>query len=219
MRVLVGLPAFRLHDLLRGCLNSLINTPATILVVDNGADANIKALLRDEFAGKISIIVNQENMHCNRAWNQILHCGLSDGYDIIGLGTDAALPPFWYETILARIAKYPNEVLVPNLYTGEVLQGKPDIENVEHAVGGVMGFFSFLPRKAAEIVYPIPNTLKHWFGDQYMFETLKDAGWKITIMKDLLAYHQLSVVGAANPEINSIIESDKKEWQKLQEAK
>ena len=77
------------------------------------------------------------------------------------------------------------------------------------------GFFSFWPRKAAELVYPIPTKLRHWFGDTFMFAKAKAAGYKVTILNTLPCHHSQSSVTASNPEAYAVIEEDKKVWQEV----
>jgi hypothetical protein len=111
-----------------------------------------------------------------------------------------------------RANNFANEVWIPKIGpTVSVL----DFKNAEHIEGGIAGYFSFLPRKAAEIVYPIPSGLKHWFGDQYMFEKLRANGWKITVLDSLRAQHEQSSVTASNPEAYKVIEQDKAYWREL----
>lgn len=221
---MIGIPAFRIPGLLRRCLNALVDTPAvpgwerpTILVVDNHSDPDVKALLRDEFDDRVQIVRNLYNEYCNRAWNQTMKRGLHLGYDLIGLGSsDAVLHPGWYDLVTQRVEQFDKEVLVPTV--GEPVTN-PSHLNVEHATGGVAGFFSFLPRAAVELVYPIPATLRHWFGDQYMFTKLRDHRWSVTLMQDLRAFHEQSAVTAATPEASAVIEADKIEWLKLEAEK
>jgi hypothetical protein len=122
------------------------------------------------------------------------------------------MQPGWYDVLKDRANNFANEVWIPKIGpTVSVL----DFKNAEHIEGGIAGYFSFLPRKAAEIVYPIPSGLKHWFGDQYMFEKLRANGWKITVLDSLRAQHEQSSVTASNPEAYKVIEQDKAYWREL----
>jgi GT2 family glycosyltransferase len=203
-RVLVGVPVFRVSELVYRCLASLVGTPADVLVIDNAADADVKHVLR-QFP--IRTIVNATNEYCNGAWNQVMQHGLAQDYDLIGLGSsDAILSPGWCEALHKRMASFPNEVWIPTLKETPV--------DAEYA-DSVAGYFSFLPRAAVEIVYPIPYTLRHWFGDQYMFEKLRRNGWKTAILGSVRAVHEQSAITARTPEAYTVIEQDKVAWKEL----
>jgi hypothetical protein len=209
MRVLVGIPVFRVKDLTRIALNSVVNTPADLLIVDNAADQDIKDLISQEFSKAITI-VSTTNEYCNGGWNRAMKYGLENGYDIIGLGSsDVQFHPGWYALLQERAAVYSDEVWVPKV--GPYISS-PNTYDVDHPTGGVAGFYTFLPRKAVELVYPIPAEYKHWFGDQYMYEKLRANGWKVTIMNCMTANHQQSAITFATPEAYVQIERDIAAW-------
>lgn len=208
MKVLVGIPIFRIPELLRDCLNSMIDTPATVLVVDNAADQNVKDLIEKEFAGRVIVLTNETNQYCNGGWNRVMEYGLQNGYDIIGLGSsDANLHPGWYENLIEH-AKCPHEVWVPAMGQSWSEAPKECVTTTE----GLAGYLTFLPREAAALVYPIPESIRHWFGDQYMFEKLRANGWKTVVLNDVRAMHFQSSVTYVTPEAYGVIEQDKLAW-------
>lgn len=207
MRTLVGIPCFRLPDQVGRCLGSLIGNSVDVLAIDNAADADVKRVLH-HFGNRITTITSPSNEYCNGAWNRILKHGLDQGYDIIGIGSsDAILGPGWLAALQARAAVFSDEVWLPRI-------GEPS-EGVEHVHGGVAGFFTFLPRRAAGIAYPIPSGLKMWFGDEIIYNRVRAAGFKVTILNTLKAQHEWSSVTAATPEAYTVIEQDKIEWKRL----
>jgi GT2 family glycosyltransferase len=202
--ILVGVPVFRIPDLVIRCLLSLVYTKSDVLVIDNAADLDVKMVLRD--FPSVNVIKNQVNGYCNGAWNQILEYGLEKKYDIIGLGSsDAELLPGWCERLQERAENFHDEIWIPSL-KGE--------EEVKYA-DSIAGYFSFLPRRAAKFVYPIPVSLRHWFGDQYMFEKLRRNGWKTAVLPSVKAIHQQSAVTCSTPEAYKVIEQDIIEWGRL----
>lgn len=206
MKLLVGIPVFRLPSLVRRCLLSLADTPATVLAIDNAADAPVKSVLR-EFDGRIVDIAVPRNEYCNGGWNRVLAYGLDHDFDVIVLGSsDATLMPGWYEASMKRVATGDKTVFVPSI---------DERAEDELSTGGLAGFIIFLPRAAADLVYPIPSTLRHWFGDQYMFEKLRANGWKTVVAHDVKATHAQSAVTAATPEAYAVIEGDKRAWAEM----
>jgi hypothetical protein len=207
MRTLVGVPCFRISEQVNRCLISLVNTAADVLAIDNAADGDVKGVLHS-LRNRIKVISSPTNEYCNGGWNRILKYGLDNGYDIIGLGSsDVILNSGWHEALQGRAAVVSDEVWLPRI-------GEPS-NGVEHVYGGVAGFLTFLPRKAAEIVYPIPVGLKMWFGDEFMYGKVRAAGFKVTIINALKAQHEWSSVTAATPEAYAVIEQDKIEWHRL----
>lgn len=205
--MLVGVPVFRVPELVTECLKSLQGTPADVLVIDNASDLDVKTAVQ-KF--NVKIVENHTNTFCNGAWNQIMEYGIDHEYDLVGLGSsDALLHPGWYTALLKRVGTYPKEVLIPAI--GEPVD-RPDFTKAEVVTGGVPGYFSFLPIEAVKLVYPIPRNLKHWFGDQYMFEKLRSLGWRTVVLSDVRAYHQQSAITARTPEAYVAIKEDIREW-------
>ncbi len=208
--MLVGVPLFRVPDLVRSCLSSLVGTPATVLAIDNASDSDVKEVLQ-EFP--VTVVSNSSNKFCNGAWNQILEHGISFGYAVIGLGSsDAALHPGWYEAITSRFEEHPKEILVPSVREPVL---NPDYHKATHPVEGVAGYFMFMTREAAQLVYPIPHTLKMWYGDEYIFSTLIKHGWKVAVLEEVGAYHQQGSITYRTPEAYEAIEQDKRAWKDL----
>ena len=207
MNLLIGIPAFRIACQLRRCLDSMLDTPATVLVVDNAADADVKQVIAD-YRDRIEVVRHETNGFCNGGWNATMTVGLAGDFDVIGLGSsDATLIGGWYEGIERRLKTRHKEVWIPAL--------RPAIAD-ENVTSGLAGYFSFLPRAAVELVFPIPLTLKHWFGDQYMFEKLRADGWKTVVANDVRARHEQGSVTHRTPEAKDRIEADKRAWAELQ---
>jgi len=230
MRVLMGIPAFRLSDLVKRSIDSTIGTPADVLVIDNGSDPSVKATLMQYNTSpslrlaanaperknavhekQVKLIVNQKNTFCNGAWNQILDYGLKNGYDLIALNTDVALHGGWYDILLHRAANYEKEVWLPTIGPFSATQDSRFGSIVENIAGSCI----FLTKEAAEIVYPIPEQLRQWFGDEYMFTKLRKCGWNTVVLRDLTGDHQWTRVTEATPEAYTQIEQDKIEWEKI----
>ena len=208
-KMLVGIPVFRLGNVASYTLNSVIDTPADVLIVDNGADADVKRAITAYPRAKV--IVNEKNEYVNFAWNQIMKYGLDNGYDIIALGTGTRLHPGWYDPICHRADEFSKEIWMPAC--GEPQQN-PNYLNVQTS-RCYPGFFTWLPREAVEIVYPIHPTLRHWYGDAHIGITLMNLGWNVTILNEVRADHQWGVVRMANPDCGAVIQADKNAWEVL----
>ena len=210
-KILVGIPVFRVPGLVQLCLGSLVNTPATVLVIDNAADQDVKQVLR-AFGESIKVITNTQNGYCNGGWNQIMKYGLENEFDIIALGSsDVTMHRGWYEPILKRFVEHDNEILIPAPGPG-VKTPNPNNVLFNPQIGWHQ---SFLPRKAVELVYPIPVGLRHWFGDNHMYQTLIPKGWQTVLLNDVQCHHEQSAVTIRVPEAGSVVAQDKIEWERL----
>src|SRR5271157_809208 len=186
-RILMATTVYRIPQIARDAIDSILNAhaPVDVLVIDNDANSDIKVLLR-EYEKMVHIISNDTNLYCNGAWNQILEYGLKNNYDLIGFGS-ALLHPNWYPTICSRFAAYPNEVWIPEIGAPVPC---PDFHKAHHVGGGNPGYFTFMPRAAVEKFYPIPSPLKQWYGDTYMYNILESWGWRVMVLDEMRAYHQ-----------------------------
>lgn len=206
MRILVGVPVFRVPDLVERCIISLVDCGADILVVDNAADWEVREVIK-RHKEKIKVIRTESNTFCNGGWNLILDYGIANSYDVIGLGSsDATLKYGWRQALELRAEKTKDEVWIASLTASN-----EEVQKVE----SIAGFFSFLPLEAAKVVHPIPSTIRHWFGDQYMFEKLRSKGWSTVILNTLQATHQQSAITYKTPEAYDVIEQDKLAWKEL----
>lgn len=164
-------------------------------------------------AGKYKHIVNEENNYCNGGWNQAMEYFLKGKWKYLALGSaDVIMSRHWFDKIPQR----DNEVWVPTYSSSLELMENTRGEKLEFT-GGVAGAFTVFPREAVRIVYPIPEQLKLWFGDEYMFNKLRSKGWKV-FQATFTAYHYGSLgVYQDQHTSNSIIEQDKLEWELIKE--
>lgn len=205
MKVLVGMPAYKLGDVVQRTIEGMRYTPASVLVVDNASTPDVKQVL-DGYSGHIDRITNDRNVGCNWAWNQILSHGLRHGYDLIGLNTDVYLHPGWYDALLRNQQANPRDVVIVNT-------GKPDTPDHWFSTSGTP--CTFWPREIAEAVYPIPPTLIHWFGDTYMLVKARNLGWNTRVIGSVRGDHHWSQITSRTPEVGPIIAADKAEWRRL----
>jgi hypothetical protein len=82
-------------------------------------------------------------------------------------------------------------------------------------VAGTPGVLICLNKTHANLVYPIPETLKVWFGDNWIYDGLRGVGYKTIIVNNLITYHSGSQNVSKVKGISEIIEQDKIEWEKL----
>jgi hypothetical protein len=76
------------------------------------------------------------------------------------------------------------------MYTDVPMKAK---RTLVHKGEGIPGIFITLSREQAKAVYPIPEEIKVWFGDSYLYPLLDASGYSISISHDLLAFHHTSM--------------------------
>ena len=160
-----------------------------------------------EFKGDIN---NTEKKYCNGSWNIGMKHFLNNDYDwLVFHSSDVIMQKNWIKKVPFRKKEiyFPTlaksfETLEEELREEKLLEGQP------------AGFTFILSREAVEIVFPIPEKLKLWFGDEYIIRKLRNRGYKI-VQTSACAYHYGSISVSNSKTSHKVIEEDKLEWEKL----
>lgn len=181
-----------------------------MIIVDNGADAEVKAELCDPQ------IIFPDNIWVNPAWNALMQYFLAGSWStLIIASSDVILASQWLPVLRAWINSHPKTIFIPQEVTSlDTLQEAAPTTS-EVVTGGTPGIFMVLPRKVVELVYPIPSDIKMWFGDEWIFTKAKNAGYEIRMLHGIPAYHygSLGYVEATYPQI----ELDKLAWETVKQ--
>jgi len=216
-RIMLGTPCFREGpELLRDAINSFLDPLVDVVVVDNGSSAECKDVL-EEFAGKIEVIRNPENVYVNPAWNQIAARFLESDTEILVIANaDAVLSPgwgaalkyasfhvgrFWFGRGVAHRALL--DVQLP-----PVLASVPPPYGPGHSAGTLFA----LTRDQVEACFPIPSELRIYHGDNWIFELLMQLGHRGVIVEGLRVWHAESVSSKHVPEIATIAAAERAVW-------
>ena len=223
MKILVGIPVLYGPKHCREAIESVIdNENVTVLVIDNGSGPDMIDMLSSfpvsKYKGKLVIIRNPENVYVNPAWNQILEYFLDrdDEYDeLLIMNSDLVMCKDWYEVLKKHLTLFPQNIPIPHITTNKNELGIVNkSQEVTHVFEGTPGVFICLNQVHASLIYPIPREIKVWFGDNWIYETLRK--WYSTvILSNLVAYHSGSQTVSRVPGISELIEQDKIEWLKL----
>lgn len=204
-KILVGIPVIYDFNCVKRCLAHIKGADG-IIIIDNNATPDIKNLIEP-----YNKIVNDKNIYVNPAWNQLMRYFLDHPeFDtIIILNSDIYLKNDVFKKL--KLLDLDAMKVIP-LVAGvsefsDVLE--PSIRIVED---GVPGVFICLSRKMVEAVYPIPEEIKLWFGDNWIFGKLRKLDYKMTIYNDLQAIMDWSRSIGKLPEATALIEEDKKAW-------
>lgn len=218
-RILVGIPVVTGAHHCKAAIDS-VKGGADVLIIDNGADQEVKVML-DGYAedDRIHVETNPKNIYVNPAWNQILEYFLKWGrYErLIIMNSDLSMGYLWDLVCSAQWSKDEDAILVPVINPKEYIYPAPYLLPATLVKEGTPGVFITLNRKQAKIVHPIPDTLKIWFGDNFIYEVLRGCGYETVIPPNLIATTQWSQTIKRIPEAAAIIEQDKIEWLKCEE--
>lgn len=217
MNILVGIPCLYGPEHCREAINSVIGKPnVTVLVIDNGADASVKTMI-NSFIGRpdFMVISNPVNVYVNPAWNQIMHTFINiNKWDLcIIMNSDIIMQENWADVLRMFIKPESNISCIPHLSDDKYMRKLPDNCSAHQVVReGTPGIFITLTRKQIDMVYPIPENCRVWFGDNWIYDILRSTGHDTIIPQCLMAHHYWSQTVQRLPGISEIIEEDKVQW-------
>ena len=221
---MLGVPVF-LEDraMVEGAIQSFLDPLVDVVVVDNGATEEAKAGIAT-FHGDVEVIRNPTNVYVNPALNQIAERFLRSNAKILVLANaDVRVRPGWAESLLARRERDSNE-----LWFGRRTWNVEETKRPRsHCYNDVLsdnpsrGAFFAMTHKAVPICFPIPQPLRMWFGDNWIFETLLRNRYRQVTLTDVVVWHEESVSQKRMPqqELYSVIQQDREAWAKLHQAR
>lgn len=217
MRFLVCIPCLYHAESLAQCIQKLMHEDVTVVLLDNGSEPDVKNIIA-QYTNRPNVHIERsdENIYVNPAWNLFIAMFFQSNEfsHLIILNSDLVLQNDWVDVLKKRLRKNPNEITLP------VIDATlPDKVNTEYSEGqtvtsGTAGVFICLSRLCAQLVYPIPQEIRVWFGDNFIFGCLRGMGFSTVIAPNLHAvhYHGGSKSVSRTPNISAIIEQDKVAW-------
>lgn len=224
MKILVGIPALYGYQHTKNAVESVLNQKdVDLLFIDNGGDEDIKKVVNDYHGHpRFHLISNEYNIFVNPAWNVLMKHFLKSDYELLCImNSDLSLNKGWSDVIRKRLRVKQNESFVPKIVTETRLFERvvdPSYMEAQTVTEGTAGVFITLTKAQCELVYPIPETLKIWFGDNWIYERLRKRGHITVIPSSLIAIHGNSQTVSRLPGISELIEIDKLEWEKIKDS-
>lgn len=221
MRYLVGIPCLFGAEHTQEAIESVVNNANTdVLLIDNGAETGVKYVIDKYVNSKTNVFVinNKENIYVNPAWNQIINFFLNNDYDyLLIMNSDLILQKDWKQVLDFYLEKYPELIPVPVIsHDKSILKSQVDIEfNYGEVFSSTAGVCIVLSKEMANKIYPIPEQLKVWFGDNWIYDGLRKLGYRTFVLNNFISYHSGSQNVSRVKGISEIIEQDKIEWEKL----
>lgn len=207
MRILCGIPVLFNGDTCLKAFKSIINE-ADLLIVDNGSEIDVKQAIKQiwyEYPN-VKVIHNQENVYVNKAWSQIIEYFLNSQYDqLVIMNSDLIMSPGWSKYLEDGISCLPCD---GELKTDRIV------------FNGTMGIAIHLNKEMAKLVYPIPESIKIWFGDDWCFGKIRKAGFKTIIKANYIAqhWHNGSQTCQKLKNFQEIIAQDKLAWLEIEKT-
>lgn len=200
MKILVAIPFLCGGLSSKETLDSIKGTD--VFALNNGADKEVVDVLDQyQFHKRVDL---PDNIYVNPAWNIFIKYFLDSYYDrLIIMNNDLTMGEGWKEVCEKHWETNPHDVVLPDLTEDKELRsGKVD--------GGTPGVFITMNRKQAGMVYPIPDYVKVWFGDEWIFKILRSK-YDTIILHGLKAKHYGST-SIKTPDIHYQISVDKIRW-------
>lgn len=217
-KYLIGIPVLYNSIVTKKAIDSVIKKEnIDILIIDNGAEIDVKDVIYSYKESNLFIIKNETNMYVNYSWNQILEHFLKHlEYDYICImNSDIIMQPQFNEVLENYHNINPNSIVIAHQINDITeITNKVDLDNytIKVVTEGTAGVNIILNRKQAKIVYPIPGYINIWFGDNFIYEVLRELGYKTIILSNLVAYHYGSQNVSRLKGVAEIIEEDKRNW-------
>lgn len=184
-----------------------------MIMINNGDAETVEYLKNHQH---VTAINNETNLGISVAWNQGLRVALaSDAEVIILANSDIVASATWGDALVEAMEKYSGLYFLASGCAREELNNGSD----GGLIPGRAGWFLALPRELARLVYPIPEELFIWYGDDYIHETAIDNGWQCAVIPRMRIFHQGSVGVFRLPNYTDRIAQDKIEWQRIAEAR
>lgn len=226
MKILLCIPIIVNPVVAREAIEQIVDKQdVSIILCNNGGGEPIDAVLNEyRFDPNVIIWKKHKNVYVNPIWNEFLEYFLeNDQYDrLIILNSDLTLQNDWDIVVKNRWESRPDEILVPTVTDDKLLMYKPVDSRFGEATEvteGVPGIFITMNRRQAKAVYPINESCKVWYGDNWCYGILTGLGEKIMVLKNLLAFHHHSTSVQSVPGIHNIIEEDKLYWKDVASLK
>jgi GT2 family glycosyltransferase len=197
-----------------------------LYLLDNGSKAKGVHEYMKSIAGAV-VIRNETNRWVYGGWNQLLARALGDKPEYVCLmSNDVQVAPGWLPPMIREMDRslgrrylLPNGNFPAGNFEGEVrkyVAGSVPLLTSK-VVPGRSGWLLFFRAEDIPLFYPIPETLKLWYGDDWIHWSLKRNGFSCLSVMDSCALHYgsktLQVMDQS--EKVRIIAQDKVEYRRL----
>ena len=209
------MPAVKNVHVTREAIDSVINHDVDIILCANGADEDIIALF-NEYGERVTVWIEPVNIGVNPVWNKFMDYFIKSDYTHLGImNNDIIFQHQWLDYL--KLWSVDNEQIIVVEVDKDKVKESVDLtcSDTTTVTEGTNGIFIWLTKEQAKIVYPIPNGIKIWFGDNWIHYKLRKAGHPTVIHYNFRAFHQGSVTVQSVEGVSEQIEQDKIAWEQI----
>jgi GT2 family glycosyltransferase len=184
---------FLTNNLLDYISNNTVK-PVEIFLVDNASSEDIQSSVRAHPDLNIIYLRQKKNIGVNASWN--IGIQLAKGNFLSILNNDIILPKFFFKYIRELMIKHKEVgICVPNTVedktTVVTTESYPYIKT--SPLSKREGWAFTIRSSIASACYPIPRSLKMFFGDDYLFGKTRELGYTVVKMITNPIYHYGSI--------------------------
>ena len=187
--------------------------PTEIIIVDDCGTDDYKGLVKKYSELNVRYIRNDTNIGVNASWNKGIENSI---YTIISiLNNDILINKYFFKKIVETMADETIGLCVPNTIRHKSfndIDDKPDLTELEQREG-----WAFTIRKEIISTYGyIPNRIKYFYGDDYLFLSSKKMNYKnVKITNNTIFHYGGATIGNATKQ-KPLLTKDKHNWNILQ---
>lgn len=226
MKILLCIPIIVNPVVAREAINQVINKEnVTVILCNNGGGQEIDNLLSEfQHTNGVRLWRRDVNTFVNPIWNDFIEYFLTmrEWDKLIIMNSDLTLQQNWDQIIKNRWYLNPDEVIVTNVSDDKTRMYQPqpvEVDGSTQLYTGIPGIFITLNQRQAEMVAPIPDEIKIWFGDTWVYNKLVYLGERIIVPWNLWAFHHHSTSVQKVPGVYEMIEEDKIVWRDVVEPR
>lgn len=229
--IAVCLVSYNLPDYTRWCVESVIKNskdlPVRFFFLDNGSRGpEVHDYFRSVSVGEPVVLRNEVNQWVYAGWNQVLSEAMKHDPEMICLiSSDVMVGRDWAPPILRELQTDPMAYFLPNGDFRSHENFNSDVEAMllrvsldqSKLIDGRAGWCFFFGPEAVRTFLPIPESLKLWYGDDYIHWKLTNAGYRRRVVLDSCAIHFVSKsLALLDPVMKTrMIENDRAEYERL----
>ena len=190
-----------------------VTTPFELIIIDNASEDKTETFFTNrvpyyDYLVDYKYLRQDRNIYVNPAWN--LWVSQASWEYIMIINNDITIDAVWFEKPLIN-ALFDNVMISSPLYTvweDTISNDKIWYQNNRYNPNNICGH-CFVMRKEH---YPvIPESLRIWFWDNFIYETMKKRGMIQVVCPDSTIHHFESKT-VKNSNIDAVIATDKAHW-------
>jgi len=206
---------------LLGYISSNMLRPIEIILIDNASTEDIHSLVQCHKDLNIVYLRQKRNIGVNASWN--LGISLAKGNLISILNNDIIITSFFFKYIDELMSKHKDVgICVPSTtndkFSVMACQSYPYIKT--SPLGKREGW-AFTIRSEIAKRYPIPESLKMFFGDDYLFANARKENFRIVKMVTNPIYHYGSITiekNIGNVRSIKLLKEEREIWEKVKSS-